>query len=114
MIIFPYQFLILCLCLIDENGHVIDYFILGFRAISPDGNVYIGNEEEIEQKKYIISKSKNLVLITTPEKLNASGLFRVSSLKEEIEKKNKKVYATSMNFLISASSSSTRVIASFA
>lgn len=71
-----------------DDEYFIDFFILGFRTIAPNGSVYISNEEEIEQKKYLISKSKNLILIATPDKLNAAGLFKIDSLKKKLKERN--------------------------
>lgn len=72
----------------DEN--LIDMCILGFRAISSDGDIYIANEEEIHQKKILIGKSRQLILITTPDKLGTKSLFKIASLSDEIQ--NNKVF----------------------
>lgn len=77
---------------IDSDNYTIDYFIVGFRSISPDGQVYISNEEEVYQKKFLISKSRNLIFIVTPDKFSGSGLFEISSLKQEINQNNKGVH----------------------
>lgn len=76
---------------VNRTDYTIDYFILGFRAISREGYIYTGNEEEVEQKKLLISKSRNLILIATPDKLNRSGLFKISSIKDEIELNRKNI-----------------------
>lgn len=69
----------------------IDICILGFRAISSAGELFIANEEEINQKKSLIGKSRELILITSPDKLGTTSLFKIASLSKEIQSKNKKV-----------------------
>ena len=74
----------------DDNQ--IDICILGFRGISANGDIYIDNEEEINQKKNLIEKSRRLFLILTPDKLNATGLFKIANLSREANKPKKQIY----------------------
>jgi DeoR/GlpR family transcriptional regulator of sugar metabolism len=73
------------------EANSIDVCILGVRAISRKGDLYIDNEEEVSQKKNLISKSGNLILVVTPDKLCASGLFKIASLSKELKSKKKRV-----------------------
>jgi DeoR/GlpR family transcriptional regulator of sugar metabolism len=72
----------------ESDQYSIDYLILGFRALSSTGQILIDNEEEIEQKRRLISKSKNILLIADPEKIDAAGLFGISSIPDENKDKN--------------------------
>lgn len=69
----------------------IDICILGFRAISSAGDLFIANEEEIYQKKSLIAKSRQLILVASPNKLGTTSIFKITSLPKEIQTKNKKI-----------------------
>ena len=77
--------------LMKGEDYQIDICVPGFRGISAKGDLYIDNEEEVNQKRNLIAKSRRMILILPPEKLEATGLFKITALSKEMKKPKKQI-----------------------